>query len=112
MHVCKSMRLFACNFLYTTTTHYIIMVASLVHLQSRVQHPPAGSGARTVPPSESVSKQLVNPHSVRRHHDPMDLVSLAREVSQIQQFSLNDLICGCHYDVMGVNVSMLCIYVY
>lgn len=44
------------------------------------------STAHTVPPDSSVGSQLVNAWAVRRHHDPMDLVSLAREVQQADQF--------------------------
>jgi len=44
------------------------------------------STAHTVPPDSSAGSQLVNAWAVRHHHDPMDLVSLAREVQQADQF--------------------------
>ena len=44
------------------------------------------STAHTVPPDASIGRQLVSAWAVRRHHDPMDLVSLAREVQQADQF--------------------------
>ena len=44
------------------------------------------STAHIVPPNPSVGSQLVNALAVRRHHDPMDLVSLARDVQQADQF--------------------------
>ena len=40
----------------------------------------------TVPPSPDVERQLVNPRAVRRHHNPLDLVSLA---AQVQCFTEN-----------------------
>ena len=40
----------------------------------------------TVPPDDSIGRQLVNPRSVRRHNDPMDLVELARSVQQADKF--------------------------
>lgn len=45
-----------------------------------------GSGAKTVPPNEEIGKQLLNPRAVHHHGDPMDLVGLAREVQQADQF--------------------------
>ena len=42
--------------------------------------------AHTVPPDASIGRQLVSARAVRRHHDPMDLVSLARDVQQADQF--------------------------
>ena len=47
---------------------------------------PPVSGAHTVAPDESIGRQLVDPRAVRRHYDPMDLVSLAREVQTANQF--------------------------
>ena len=40
----------------------------------------------TVPPDDSIGRQLVDPRSVRRHNDPMDLVELARAVQQADKF--------------------------
>jgi hypothetical protein len=40
----------------------------------------------TVPPSPDVERQLVNPRAVRRHHNPLDLVSLAAQVQTADQF--------------------------
>ena len=42
--------------------------------------------AHTVPSDASIGSQLVSARAVRRHHDPMDLVSLARDVQQADQF--------------------------
>ena len=39
-----------------------------------------------MPPNEEIGKQLLNPRAVRHHGDPMDLVGLAREVQQADQF--------------------------
>lgn len=40
----------------------------------------------TVPPDDAVGSQLVDPRTVRRHNDPMDLVELARAVQNADKF--------------------------
>ena len=44
------------------------------------------SGPLTVPGSEEVDSQLVDPRAVRRHHAPTDLVELASQVQQADRF--------------------------
>lgn len=64
------------------TNEVIPMSSSLSH-HSLIS---VGVGAKTVPDSEPVGRELVNPHAVRRHDDPMDLVELAHTVQQADKF--------------------------
>ena len=54
------------------------------HIIEQISSP--GTGACTVPPDDTVGRQLVDPWTVRRHNDPMDLVELARQVQTADQF--------------------------
>lgn len=44
------------------------------------------AGPLTVPGSEEVDRQLVDPRAVHRHHAPTDLVELAGQVQQADRF--------------------------